>query len=197
MSPGMEGMSGPWEGSWMPPGSQHSCVWLTTLRPRLQLLNRRSAAGAHSPLPWSSRTYRDCFFQPESEWRGGEERDEKGEMERWKRRVTASVGRSESKREKGRLGKREEGENRGKQTPTRRWTETLHTWRDWERQRERESVLRRQREAERGEKKEGAWKGMSQRRQKRAGREMTAQGSSATPPEPALPTYYLTCQEII
>lgn len=62
---------------------------------------------------------------------------------------------------------------------------------------ERERVLRRQREAERGEKKEGAWKGMSQRRQKRAGREMTAQGSSATPPGPALPTYYLTCQEII
>ena len=40
---------------------------------------------------------------------------------------------SESKREKGRLGSREEGENRERQSPTLRWTETLHTWRDWER----------------------------------------------------------------
>lgn len=54
---------------------------------------------------------------------------------------------SESKREKGHLGKREEGENRGKQTPTQRWTETLHTWRDWERQRERESTQETKREA--------------------------------------------------
>lgn len=32
---------------------------------------------------------------------------------------------SENNREKGHLGSREEGENRGRQTPTRRWTETL------------------------------------------------------------------------
>lgn len=63
---------------------------------------------------------------------------------------------SESKREKGHLGKREEGENRGKQTPTQRWTETLHTWRDWERQREREYSGDKERsneEAQRGEKR--------------------------------------------
>ena len=111
---------------------------------------------------------------------------------------------SESKREKGRLGSREEGENRERQSPTLRWTETLHTWRDWERQREREK-LKRQREkqlrgAERGKKKEGAWKRVSQKRQKQAGREMTAQGGLRQPshtPRPALPTCYLTCQEII
>ena len=85
----MEGVLGPWEGSLMPPGSQHSCVWLTLLSGPdcscpIAGHQQETTVPFLGPLGHTETT----SFQPESEWCSGEERDEKGEMARWKRRMT-------------------------------------------------------------------------------------------------------------
>ena len=84
------------EGCLVDAGSQHSCVWLTLLSGPdcscpIADLQQETTVPFLGPLGHTET----ASFQPESEWRGREERDEKGEMVRWKRRMTGSVGRSE------------------------------------------------------------------------------------------------------
>ena len=80
----------------MPPGSQHSCVWLTLLSgPDCSCPIADHQQETTVPFLGPLGHTETASFQPESEWRGRKERDEKGEMVRWKRRMTGSVGRSE------------------------------------------------------------------------------------------------------
>ena len=75
---GAEGISGSWEGSWMPRGSQRSCVWLMTPDSEAQTAAAQFVVSSRSP-PSLSSILEDTGTtpsKPESGWGRGVMRKE-------------------------------------------------------------------------------------------------------------------------